>query len=360
MKRLMIAAGGTGGHIFPALAVAAKLTDQEIEIKWLGTAHGLEQQLVAPHYPLLNLSVRALRGQGWRQKLKALKSLWQALWQARRHIKRDQPSALLAMGGYVSAPAVIAARLCGCPVIIHEQNAKAGLTNRVLARLATVCLQGFPDAFKATLRAKTVGNPVRANIAGLPEPSVRYSSHQGPLRILVLGGSQGALALNERLPSILIQASGDQHWQVRHQVGQKALGRVKAQYEQAEMEAAVSPFFSNMAEQYDWADLVIARAGASTVAEIAAAGCASVFIPYPYAVDDHQFFNARCLAAVNAAQLMRQNDEGWQQLADYLQSITRSDLAAMAMLAKTRAHPQATDDIVAICLQIMTHKPLTS
>lgn len=353
MKRLMIAAGGTGGHIFPALAVAAQLTDQEIEIKWLGTAHGLEQQLVAPHYPLLNLSVRALRGQGWRQKLMALRSLWRALWQARRYIKRDRPSALLAMGGYVSAPAVIAARLCGCPVIIHEQNAKAGLTNRVLARLATVCLQGFPDAFKAALQAKTVGNPVRADIAQLPAPVVRYASRTGPLRILVLGGSQGALAFNEHLPGILIQAGGDQHWQVRHQVGQKALGSVQAQYEQAGMMADVSPFFSDMAEQYAWADLVVARAGASTVAEISAAGCASVLIPYPYAVDDHQFFNAHCLAVVNAAQLFRQNDAGWQQLGDYLQAVTRADLAAAATQAKTCAHPQATHDIAAICLQMM-------
>ncbi|WP_300412023.1 undecaprenyldiphospho-muramoylpentapeptide beta-N-acetylglucosaminyltransferase, partial [uncultured Alcanivorax sp.] len=292
---ILIMAGGTGGHVFPALAVADQLRERGFRILWLGAENGMEGKLVRQYgYEIAELAVSRLRGGGLKRKLTAPFNLLRAVWQARNLISQRQPLLAVGFGGFASGPGGLAARLCKVPVVVHEQNAVPGLTNRLLSKMATVTLEGFQGAF-GSQSACWVGNPVRAEIANLDDPARRYAQHQGGLRVLVLGGSQGALVLNQDLPELLLAVLG-REIQVRHQCGAGRTGEAAPIYQALGMQARVSEFIDDMAEAYGWADLVICRAGALTVAEVAAAGVAALFVPLPTAVDDHQTLNARWLS----------------------------------------------------------------
>lgn len=356
----MIMAGGTGGHVFPALALATALRDAACEVVWLGTRRGIEARLVpAAGIPVEWIAIGGLRGKGLVTLLAAPFALLRALWQSLRAMWRYRPAVVVGLGGYVTGPGGIAARLAGRPLVIHEQNAIAGFTNRVLARFATRVFEGFGGAFAARIASKPAGNPVRREFFELPEPARRYASHTGPLRLLVIGGSQGAARLNALLPQALAKLSGVI---VRHQCGEKNLAATRSAYLAAgiDLEAGdaasitVSAFIDDIAAAYGWADLVVCRAGALTVAEIAAAGVAAVLVPFPAAVDDHQTANARFLVDRGAARLLDERGLDAETLARELGGLLadRNTLCAMALKARELARPSATRDLAAECLAV--------
>ncbi|MDX1803703.1 MAG: undecaprenyldiphospho-muramoylpentapeptide beta-N-acetylglucosaminyltransferase [Alcanivorax sp.] len=349
---VLIMAGGTGGHVFPALAVADQLKARGFAILWLGAENGMEGKLVRRYgYEIAELAVSRLRGGGLKRKLSAPVNLLRAVLQARRLIRQRQPVLAVGFGGFASGPGGLAARLSGVPVVVHEQNAVPGLTNRLLSRLATVTLEGFSGAFGDSA-ACWVGNPVRTEIATLDDPARRYAQHQGPLRVLVLGGSQGALALNRDLPELLLAVLGDDI-QVRHQCGAGRREEAAPIYQALHMQAEVSEFIDDMAEAYGWADLVICRAGALTVAEVAAAGVAALFVPLPSAVDDHQTLNARWLADRGAALLLDQRQLSAAALAAVLKPVAeRGALAAIAVKARGQAIPDSAERAAALCEEV--------
>ncbi len=293
MKRILIIAGGTGGHIFPALAVAQAIQEHDVEVCWLGTRDGLEARLVPSKFPMHTISIKALRGMGIIRKLLMPWFLLLATLKAYRIIRKLKPNLVLGMGGYVSGPGGIAAWLARVPLIIHEQNSISGLTNRVLSKIAKTVLQAFPNTFHDKLNIETTGNPVRPELTESPAPKERFAGRQGPLRILVLGGSRGARAINQQVVQALEQYPRKTDVMVWHQTGQMDYDHVKSMYETIPVEAKVSPFIDDIAHAYCWADIVVCRAGALTVSEIAAVGVGAIFIPYPFAVDDHQFHNSR-------------------------------------------------------------------
>lgn len=346
-SKVLIMAGGTGGHVFPALAVARELSKDGIEVHWLGTARGIENDLVpGAGYPLYFLDIAGLRGKGWAGLLAAPVRIVRAVMQARGIIKRINPQVVVGFGGYATGPGGVAARLAGIPLIIHEQNAVAGLTNRLLSKISTVVMQAFPGALPA---AVTVGNPVRADVAALPAPAARFARHTDKsLQVLVLGGSLGAVALNNIVLQAMQMLPAEQRPQLRHQAGKSNAGALQQQYQDTGIQAEVLPFIDDMAAAYQWADLVICRAGALTVAEIAAAGCAALFVPFPFAVDDHQTANARYLADQQAALLHQQNSLTAQQLAEYWQHYAehKEELQVMAERARALAVTTATNDVV--------------
>lgn len=353
-RPVMIMAGGTGGHVFPALAVARALRDREIEVVWLGTQKGLEARVVpGAGFAIEWISVSGLRGKGWLAWLLAPFRLMLALGQSLRVMSRRNPGAVLGMGGFVSGPGGVAAWLTRRPLILHEQNAVAGLTNRVLARLAARVLEGFPGSFPASVTAETVGNPVRDEIVAVPDPVQRFATRTGPPRLLVIGGSQGALALNEIVP----RAIASQNWPavplIRHQAGTKTLDIARQAYRTAGIEASVQSFIEDMAAAYGWADLVVCRAGAITVAELAAAGVAALLVPLPSAVDDHQTRNANFLAQAGAAELIAQRDLDIPSLGARLASLLadRATLLEMARRGRTLARPDASDKLTRACLE---------
>ncbi|MCK0537952.1 undecaprenyldiphospho-muramoylpentapeptide beta-N-acetylglucosaminyltransferase [Alcanivorax quisquiliarum] len=350
---ILIMAGGTGGHVFPALAVADVLRERGYEIHWLGSEHGIENRLVpAAGYPLHTLAVQGVRGGGLRRKLQMPLQLLRAVLAARKKIHALSPRLVLGFGGFASGPGGIAARLCGVPLVIHEQNAIPGLTNRVLARFSTRTLAGFDGAFKS--KAVFVGNPVRDAIAALPTPAERYTEREGPLRILVLGGSQGAQALNNRLPAALAGLFGDEPVMVRHQAGRGQVPQTETLYQAVSLPATVEEFIDDMAAAYGWADLVICRAGASTVSELAVAGLAALFVPLPTAVDDHQTHNASWLAARNAARLLPQQALDAGGLAEKLAGLRdRSALLEMATRAHAVALPGSATRVADICEEVL-------
>jgi UDP-N-acetylglucosamine--N-acetylmuramyl-(pentapeptide) pyrophosphoryl-undecaprenol N-acetylglucosamine transferase len=336
----MILAGGTGGHVYPALAVARALQEQSREVVWLGTHRGLESRVVpAAGIPIEWVAVSGLRGKGIVALLLAPFRLVYALSQSLRVMWRHRPAAVLGMGGFVSGPGGLAAWLTRRPLVIHEQNAVAGLTNRLLARLARVVLQAFPGSFNSRRRAQTVGNPVRVDIAAIDEPGERLAGRTGPLRLLVLGGSLGALALNESVPAALALLPADSRPVVRHQSGDG-------------IEAELVPFIEDMAEAYAWADLVICRAGALTVAELSAAGLPAIFVPFPSAVDDHQTANARPLVEAGAAEIIQQRDMTNESLAELLRKLlsSRDALLERAKKARSLAMPDSLGRITGHCL----------
>lgn len=303
-ERVVIAAGGTGGHVFPALAVAGELRARGVGVDFIGTAAGMEAALVPAHgFPLHTLQMRGLRGKGLGRWLQAPWRVWRAVLQARRILRRQQTQAVLGMGGYVAAPVGLAAWSLGLPLCLHEQNAVAGLSNRLLAPLARRVFLGFPEA--ALRRGEWVGNPVRAEIACLPEPRQRLV-HEGRVRLLIMGGSQGAKVLNEIVVAALQALPESQRPEVWHQAGRDHAQAVAARYAEAGIPARVEAFIADMAAALAWADLAVCRAGAATVAELAAAGLGAVLIPYPFAVDDHQAANARFLEKAGAAVMLRQ------------------------------------------------------
>ncbi len=354
-RPILVMAGGTGGHVYPALAVARALQQHSRDVVWLGTHRGLESRVVpAAGINMEWVSIRGLRRKGLLALVVAPVQLLWALMQSLAVILRRRPAAVLGMGGFVTGPGGVAAWLTGRPLVIHEQNAAAGLTNRLLARLARVVLQAFPGSFNSSVRAETVGNPVREDIAAVPVPAQRYGDRDGPLRLLVLGGSQGALALNRTVPAALARLPEDLRPVVRHQCGSATIDRARQAYADAGLDAELSPFIEDMASAYAWADLVVCRAGALTVAELCAVGVPAVFVPYPSAVDDHQTANAKPMVDAGAAAIIQQADLSDASLADELKRwlTSRTDLLERAERARQLARPQALQRITELCLQL--------
>ena len=354
-RPVLIMAGGTGGHVFPALALARLLREQSLEVVWLGTARGLEARVVpAEGIPIEQLSVSGLRGKGLMAWLAAPFRLSRALLQALAVMRRHQPLVVVGLGGFVTGPGGVAAWLTRHPLVIHEQNAIAGFTNRVLAHLARQVLEAFPGSFGRDVHAKVIGNPVRRDISALPPPSVRFAGRVGPVRILVIGGSQGAARLNAVVPFALKRLSAWLAFDVRHQSGERWIDAGRASYAQAGVRADVRPFIEDMSEAYGWADLVICRAGALTVSELAAVGVAAILVPFPGAVDDHQAYNAQYLVREGAAVLIPDRELTEERLASELQRLCagRGKLLAMAERARLLAKPRAADELAASCLAL--------
>ncbi len=353
-RPILVLAGGTGGHVYPALAVAQALRQRSREIVWLGTHAGLESRDVpAAGIEMEWISVTGLRRKGAISMVLAPLQLLLALMQSLRVILKHKPAAVLGMGGFVSGPGGLAAWLLRRPLVIHEQNAVAGLTNRLLARLARVVLQAFPGSFSSNVKTETVGNPVRADIAALEDPAVRYAGREGPLRLLVLGGSQGALALNKVVPAALALLSDELRPIVRHQAGERTIAEAQAAYDAHNIDVELQPYIEDMAEAYAWADLVVCRAGALTVAELSAAGLPAIFVPFPSAVDDHQTANARPMTDAGAAALMPEKDLSDETLAGLLKHwlASRDALLQRALKSRALAHPDALRRITNYCLE---------
>ncbi|MFA7387886.1 MAG: undecaprenyldiphospho-muramoylpentapeptide beta-N-acetylglucosaminyltransferase [Thiohalobacteraceae bacterium] len=352
---VLIMAGGTGGHVFPALAVADELRRAGQAVLWLGTPDGMEARLVAnAGLPMAALRVRGLRGKGFVRSLSAPFMLASALLQAGRILRRARPRAVLGMGGFVTGPGGFMAWLLRRPLLIHEQNSIAGLTNRVLAPLATRVMEAFPGSLPARLRPLHTGNPVRDAISQVAPPEQRLAGRSGTLRLLVLGGSLGAQALNDIVPAALAQLPVAKRPDVRHQAGTRHVDAARAAYASAQVEAQVDAFVDDMAAAYAWADLVICRAGALTIAELTAVGVAAVLVPYPHAVDDHQTSNARYLVDAGAALLIPQQELNAARLAELLRDFMAApgQLARMASAARRLARPEAARTVAEQCLQV--------
>jgi UDP-N-acetylglucosamine--N-acetylmuramyl-(pentapeptide) pyrophosphoryl-undecaprenol N-acetylglucosamine transferase len=351
---VMIMAGGTGGHVIPALAVAGALRGRR-EVVWLGTERGIEARLVPDAgYPVEWIEVAGLRGKGAAAWLSGPFTLLRAVRQARAALARRRPGVVLGCGGFAAGPGGIAAWLAGTPLVIHEQNAVAGLTNRWLARVAAKVAEGFPGSFPAGRRAAFVGNPVRPEIAALPPPRARYGERQGPLSLLVIGGSQGAAALNRLVPEAVGLLPASRRPVVVHQCGARHRAATEQAYARAGVAAQVHEFIDDMAAAYAGADLVIARAGASTVSELAAAGVAAILVPFPAAVDDHQTKNAAWLAETGAAQVVAEAGLTASELANRIATLGsggRAKLLAMAEAARSRAVTDAAERVAALCLE---------
>jgi UDP-N-acetylglucosamine--N-acetylmuramyl-(pentapeptide) pyrophosphoryl-undecaprenol N-acetylglucosamine transferase len=354
-RPILIMAGGTGGHVFPALALARLLREQSLEVLWLGTARGLESRIIpAEGIPIERLSVSGLRGKGVLTWLIAPFRLTLALVQALSVMWRHQPLVVVGLGGFVTGPGGVAAWLTRHPLVIHEQNAIAGFTNRILAHLARQVLEAFPGSFGRDVHARVIGNPVRRDISDLPPPSVRFAGRVGPVRILVIGGSQGATRLNAVVPFALKRLSSWLAFDVRHQAGERWIDAGRASYLQAGVRADVRPFIEDMSEAYGWADLVICRSGALTVSELAAVGVGAILVPYPNAVDDHQLHNAQYLVREGAAVLIVDRELNAERLASELQRLCagRGKLLVMAERARTLAMPRAADELAASCMAL--------
>ncbi len=348
MKTILIMAGGTGGHVFPALAVAEYMRSAGWNVVWLGAKNGMEATLVPKHaIPMEWIRFSGLRGKGVVRMMLLPMNLLIAFWQSARAIFRVRPNVVLGMGGYVSFPGGMMASLLNRPLVVHEQNSIAGLTNRVLASVADRVLTGFPGVLK---KSEWVGNPVREAIANVRAPAERFSGRIGSLKLLVVGGSLGAQALNEVVPLTLQLLPETQRPRVTHQAGVKHLDVLRRNYEKAGVTAETVAFIDDMPASYAQADLVICRAGALTVSELAAVGVASILVPFPHAVDDHQTENARVLVEAGAAILIPQPELSARSLADLLLGFTREKLLDMAQRARTLAKPTATADVAGVCM----------
>ena len=350
MKTILVMAGGTGGHVFPGLAVADYLHARGWRVVWMGNPEGMEAKLVpARGYEMAWVRFAALRGKGLLRKLLLPLNLLRAFGQALGALSRVKPNVVLGMGGYVTFPGGMMAALTGRPLVVHEQNSVAGLANRVLAGVADRILSGFPGVLR---QGEWAGDPVRTEIAALPLPAQRYAGRSGPLDVLVVGGSLGARALNEAMPRALALLQLAERPRVTHQSGAKQIDDLRAAYAAAGMEAQLLPFIDDMAARYAAADLVVCRAGALTIAELAAAGVASVLVPFPQAVDDHQTGNARFLSEAGAAILLPQRELTPEKLAALLRELTREKLAAMAEKARALAKPEATRAVAEVCMEV--------
>ena len=352
---ILITAGGTGGHVYPGLAVARALQAQDIPVIWLGTLNGLEARVIPEAgIEMEYLSVNGLRGKGLLKLLAAPVQLVKALFQSFMIMRKVRPSAVLGMGGFVAGPGGLVASLMGKPLVIHEQNAIPGLTNRLLTSFSKKILEGFPGTFVDRKNTIGIGNPVRKDIAELEDPRQRLGDRWGHVHVLVFGGSLGAQALNEVVPMALGELALDKRPVVRHQAGKNKDEATKNLYEKMEVNAEITPFIEDMAEAYKWADLVICRSGALTVAELAAAGLASVLVPYPSAVDDHQTANAKYLSEQGAAILAPQNKLSKESLSVLLTELcsNRDKLIEMSIRARELAKPQATNEVAAICAEL--------
>ncbi|QEZ47867.1 undecaprenyldiphospho-muramoylpentapeptide beta-N-acetylglucosaminyltransferase [Cupriavidus oxalaticus] len=349
-RTLLVMAGGTGGHVFPGLAVAQALREQGWNIVWLGNRTGMEATLVPKHgIPMEYIQFGGLRGKGLLTKLLLPLNLLRAFWQSIGALRRVRPNVVLGMGGYITFPAGMMASLLGRPLVLHEQNSLAGLANKVLAKVADRVLCAFPDTLPG---GEWTGNPVREELAHLDAPEARYGQRTGPLRILVVGGSLGAAALNEVVPKAIALLPQSERPVVTHQAGARQIDTLRANYAAAQVPAQTLPFIDDMARAYADADLVICRAGAMTVSEVAAAGVAALFVPFPHAVDDHQTTNAKFLSSQGAALLVQQQDLTAEGLAQTIASLTRPQLKDMARMARGLAKPEATRRVAEVCSQL--------
>lgn len=351
MTKVLIMAGGTGGHVFPALACAREFRARGFDVHWLGTPRGIENDLVpAAGIPLHHIRIGGLRGKGLKTLLSAPFKLLGALEQSIRLMRQLRPVCVVGFGGYVSGPGGLAAKLCGVPLIIHEQNAVAGTTNRLLAPLANRVCEAFPNTFKPKANLYTTGNPVRAELFA---QASRQITDQPPRHLLVLGGSLGAEPLNRLLPEALGLIPEAQRPVVWHQTGNQHAERTEQRYREAGVAVKVLPFIDDMAQAYTWADAVVCRAGALTVSELAAAALPSLLIPLPHAIDDHQTFNARYLATAGAARILPQAELDAARLAAQLTELMTQaqTLEQMGASARQLARPKATAELVTICLE---------
>ncbi len=352
---VLIMAGGTGGHVFPALALARELRARSWQVVWLGTRRGMEARLVPPEgIPMEWLTVGGLRGKGVLVWVTAPLKLLRALAQAIRVIRRRRPALVVGLGGFVAGPGGMAAWLLRRPLLIHEQNAIAGFTNRCLSHLARRVLEAFPGSFGAGIQTQVVGNPVRREIAQIAPPAERFSGRQGAIRILIVGGSQGAARLNSIVPFALARAASGVALEVLHQSGERWIDAARANYVQAGVTARLQPFIDDMAQAYGWADLVICRSGALTVSELAAAGVGSILVPFAAATDDHQTFNARYLVDEGAAIIVAERELDAERLAAELTQLCagRGRLLAMAERARALAKPLATARLADACVEL--------
>ncbi|MEP5764443.1 MAG: undecaprenyldiphospho-muramoylpentapeptide beta-N-acetylglucosaminyltransferase [Halieaceae bacterium] len=355
-QNIAVFAGGTGGHVYPALAVAAELARRGYSLHWFGTERGLEARVVpAAGLPLHTLRVQGIRGKGALSRLQGLFAVFGALWQALRELHRLRPVCALGMGGYVSGPAGLAAWLLRIPLVIHEQNSVAGTTNRLLHRAASRVLTAYPSAFDEQVTVSQVGNPVRADLLALGERSDYAFDGVRALQLLIVGGSLGARAINEILPAALELLPAGTRVKLRHQTGPAHCDAVRALYgSRPGCEVEVLPFIEDMASAYEWADLVLCRAGALTVAELSIMGRPSVLVPLPHAIDNHQAVNAQWLAEQGAAVLLAQSDMTAEGLAELISGLADSPgrLSAMAHAARLAAMPEATDKVADICEEV--------
>ena len=348
MRTLLIMAGGTGGHIFPGLAVAEQARAQGWQVVWMGARGGMEERLVPRQgYAAAWIRARAARGKGLLQKLLLPANLLYSFWESARHIRRIRPDVVLGLGGYVAFPGGMMASLLGRPLAVHEQNAIAGLANRVLAGVSDKVMVGFPQALR---RAEWTGNPVRAEIAAIAPPQERFRGRQGAMRLLVVGGSLGAQALNEAVPRALALLA--ERPLIVHQSGEKHLGALRTAYAAAGVQGELVAFIDDMARRYTEADLVICRAGAVTIAELSAGGMASILVPFPHAVDDHQTANARFLAEHGAALLLPQPELSAERLAALIGALDRPALLKMAQNARALGKPDAARVVAQRCMEL--------
>ncbi|XKM13068.1 undecaprenyldiphospho-muramoylpentapeptide beta-N-acetylglucosaminyltransferase [Orbaceae bacterium ac157xtp] len=348
-KKLLVMAGGTGGHVFPALAVAKKLIDEGWEVRWLGTADRMEAELVPKYGIDINfIDISGIRGKGVMAKILAPWRILKAVCQAKKLIKAYKPDVVLGMGGYVSGPGGIAAKLLGIPVVLHEQNGVAGLTNKWLAKIATKVMQAFPTAFK---NAEVVGNPVREDLLAIEDPATRLTDRKGPIHILVMGGSQGAKVLNEIVPQAYNQLSDK--FVIWHQTGKGSQEKVLAAYQNLDIEhSKVTEFIDDVAQAYSWADIVICRSGALTVSEIEVVGIGAIFVPFMHK-DKQQYWNAKPLQNVDAAIIIEQPDFSVDKLVGILQTLDHEKLKIMAEKAKSLAITDSADKVAQAIKQLI-------
>jgi len=349
-KCALVMAGGTGGHIFPGLAVAEALRDAGWRVHWLGAPHSMESQLVPPRgFAFEAVDFGGVRGKGLKTLAVLPFKLLRAFWQSLQVVRRVQPDVVLGLGGYITFPGGLMASLWGKPVVLHEQNSVAGLANKVLAQVADRVFTAFPGVFKT---GQWVGNPLRRAFTEQASPAQRFIGRTGPLRVLVVGGSLGAKALNDIVPQALALLPAATRPVVTHQSGAKQIEALRANYAAAGVQADLTPFIDDTATAFAQADLVICRAGASTVTEIAAVGAAALFVPFPFAVDDHQTTNAQFLVAQGGGWLVPQAELTAQALADRLAGLSRERLLACAEQAYEQKKTNATREVVMACEEL--------
>lgn len=350
-KTILIMAGGTGGHIMPGLAVAQALVEAGHKVSWLGgSVESMEARLVPKYgYEFNSVDFSGVRGKGVKTLALAPFRLLKAIAQTRKVLQKVRPHVVLGMGGYITVPGGLTAKLTGVPIVLHEQNSIAGMSNKLLAKIASRILTGFPDVFDG---GEWVGNPVKQVIADLPAPAERFAARHGALKLAVIGGSLGAQALNENVPKALALLSENERPEVVHQAGEKQIEALRQNYHNAAVSAQCVAFVDDMAALYRDVDLLICRAGAMTVSELAAAGVPSIMVPFPAAVDDHQTANAQLLVDAGAGQLLPQTELTPERLAEVLRGLNREQLRQQAVNARTVAKPDATADVAKVCLQV--------